>query len=235
MGAASVSPRTIAPRNATHANRASKAMWVPNGKRSAPSTARRRIPAAPTASPRIPPVPREQGGFDDHFPHYVPPARTQGLPDGHFLDPAVGADQKQIQEVDHADQQERKGARLHPHQNRAHACDVVCVKGRHNGAKAGIGHHLGHGIVRFQRGILRVDLGLRLRNRRAWFEARNHLRGHSRPNAAALGRDLQGATRKESKAVPRTRGNESRAAERRPRCSELRPHEFAARSRGGRH
>ena len=56
---------------------------------------------------------------------------------------------------------------------------MVRVEGRHHGTKAGIGQHFSLGIVGFQRGVLSVDLGLRLRQGRAWFKPGNHMLGVS--------------------------------------------------------
>ncbi len=84
---------------------------------------------------------------------------------------------------------------------------MVRVKGRHHRTKAGIGHHFGLRIVRFQRGILRVDLGLRLCERRAWSEAGNHMPGI--PTRMPLhGTTIFGA-RRERKVQARLGGEES--------------------------
>src|SRR4051812_48748258 len=42
-------------------------------------------------------------------------------------------------------------------------------------AEAGFGHHFRLRIVLFDRGVVRVDLGLRFRNRRARFQPRDHV------------------------------------------------------------
>src|SRR5476649_1151714 len=46
---------------------------------------------------------RQHGGLDYHFAYDVSPACAERLPDGQFLDPATGADQKQVHKVDRAD------------------------------------------------------------------------------------------------------------------------------------
>jgi hypothetical protein len=48
---------------------------------------------------------------------------------------------------------------------------MVCMKRRHDGTKAGLGHRFALRTIRFQRGILRVDLGLCLFEGGPWFEA----------------------------------------------------------------
>ena len=101
----------------------------------------------------------------------MPAARPQSLPYRQFLDSPAGADQKQVCQVDRADQQERQGAALHPQQRGANARDVVRAERRHHGPEAGVGEHLRLRIVPFQGIVLSVNLSLRLCQRGARFEA----------------------------------------------------------------
>jgi hypothetical protein len=86
---------------------------------------------------------------------------------------------------------------------------VIRVKGRHHGTKTGIGHHFGLWIVRFERSILRVDLGLRLCERCTRCEAGNHLPGI--PTRMALHGTTIFSARRERKVQARLGGEESEA------------------------
>src|SRR6267142_332095 len=46
----------------------------------------------------------------------------------------------------------------------------------HRRAEAGFGHHFRFRIVLLDRGVVRIDLGLRFRDRRARFQSRDHVR-----------------------------------------------------------
>src|SRR5437870_6279225 len=46
----------------------------------------------------------------------------------------------------------------------------------HRRTEAGFGHHFRFRIVLLDLGVVRIDLGLRFRDRRAWFQARDHVR-----------------------------------------------------------
>ena len=135
------------------------------------------------------------------------------------FDAAARPDQKQVRQVDGADQQQGEGARLHPQQSGADAANVVRVQRRHHGTKSGIGHHFGlrdrplparHSARRSGPAPVPGSRPVSGGQSYAW---------NSHPNAAARNADLQGATRKESTAAPRRRGSGSRAAGHRPPCS----------------
>ena len=118
---------------------------------------------------------REQRDFHQHLADHVPAARAQRLPDCHLLRAAIGADQQQVRQVDHADQQESQRARLHQQQSGTDGSDVIGVQGDYQGTESGIGHHFRFGIVAFQGIVLRIDLRLGLRERGARFEPGNDL------------------------------------------------------------
>ena len=101
---------------------------------------------------------REQNGFNHHLTHDMPTASAHRLADRHFFRAAAGADQKEVHEVDRADEQEEKYAGLHQQQCRTDRANVIPMEWNHQRAKAGLSHHFGLGVVFFDGGILRVDL-----------------------------------------------------------------------------
>ena len=148
------------------------------------------------------------------------PAGAQRLTDAPVLSSAAaGADQKQVGEVDGADQQEQQARRPASTAERGGRRDMVRVQRHDERAKAGLGHHLAFGIVCFERGILRVDLRLRLGECGARLETCNELFGIAARMPLPGARDPPGATRTESTAAPPTTGSGSPAAGRPPRCS----------------
>ena len=52
---------------------------------------------------------------------------------------------------------------------------MLRVKGDHGRTKAGLSHHLRFRIVLLHLGVVRVDLGLRFRDRRARLQTRDHV------------------------------------------------------------
>ncbi len=151
---------------------------------------------------------REQGGLDEHFAYHVPPARAQRLPHGQFLGSATGADQKQVVRLTAPISRRASAPACINSRVGRIGCDVVGMQGHHHGTKAGIGHHFGLGVVRFQRGILRVDLRLRLRKSGARFKPGNHMGDISPGMPLQRACDLQGCDAK---------GKYSRASEERKR------------------
>ena len=107
-------------------------------------------------------------GLNEHLTGQMCPARSQRLPNRNFLGTAVGADQKQVGEIDRANQQKHQDAGLQQQQGGTYRGDVVGMERRHDGAKAGVGDHFGLGVVSLQVGVLRVDLRLGLIERGAW-------------------------------------------------------------------
>ncbi len=105
----------------------------------------------------------------------MPPACAQCPPNGQFLDSRAGADKKKVDQVHRPDQQQYQYGRLQEQQGGADSSDMIGVKRHDDGTKTGHGHLFGLRIILLQGGILSVDLRLRLRQRRARLEPRNHL------------------------------------------------------------
>ena len=69
-------------------------------------------------------------------------ARAHRLADRHFLRAAARANQKQIDQIDRADEQKEKHAALHQQKGRTDRADVIRMQWNHRRAEAGLGHHL---------------------------------------------------------------------------------------------
>ena len=138
----------------------------------------------------------------------MPPARAHRLADRHFFGPAARANQEEVDEVDRADEQEKKHAGLHQPEGRTDGADVIRMQRNHRRTKARLGHHFRLGIVLLDCGIVRVDLRLRFRDRRARFQPPDHVYG-----AAAgmpLARRALLRPRPDRLDQPRFRGEESK-------------------------
>ena len=151
-------------------------MCAPSGRRSAPSTASETDSGRAQGQPKQASGQGEQGRLHHDFADHVPAAGAERLPHGELLDAAAGADQQQVHQVDGADQQQEQGAGLHQQQRGADRCDVVRMQRCHDRAEARRRpSSLRVGSVAAMRGVLRVDLRLRLRERRAGLEPRDHV------------------------------------------------------------
>ena len=138
----------------------------------------------------------------------MPAARAHRLADRHFFRAAARANQKQVHQVDRADEQEKKHAALHQPECRTDGADVIRMERKHRRAEAGLGHHFRFGIVFLDRGIVRVDLRLRFGDRRARFQARDHVRAAAAGMALARHALLRPRPYRQEK--PRFRGEEAK-------------------------
>ena len=142
--------------------------------------------------------------------HHMPAARAHRLADRHFFRAAARANQKEIDQIDRADEQEKKHAGLHQPEGRTDGAHVIRMEGKHRRAEASLGHHFRLRVVFLDRGVVRVDLRLCFGDRRARFQPRDHV------SAATAGMALLPARA----AQPgRLNGRKSRASEERNRKS----------------
>ena len=143
------------------------------------------------------------------------PAGPHRLADRHFFRASAGADQKEVHQIDRADEEQKKHAGLEQQKRRTNGANVVRMKRDDRRTEAGLRHHLRFRVVFFDRGVVRVDLRLRFCDRRARFQARDHVRaaaaGMARFRSTLFARRILSG----GKRAPRTRENENPEAERR--------------------
>jgi len=109
----------------------------------------------------------------------MPSARPHRLTNRHFFRAAARANQKKVNEVDRADEQEKKHAGLHQPKCRTNGAHVICMERKHRRAEAGLGHRFRFGIIFLDGGVVRIDLRLRFGDRRARLQPRDHVRAAS--------------------------------------------------------
>ena len=108
------SPSQEPPRRArpTDASQPSNAMCAPSGKRLAPRICRRLSSPRAQRHTEHSAGRRSANGFSHDLPHHMPPARAHRLADRHFFRASARADQKQVHQIDRANEQEKKHAGL---------------------------------------------------------------------------------------------------------------------------
>ena len=128
-------------------------------KRQPSSTQRSHQPysAGPDGETEQPSCQREQRGFNHNFRHDKPSARAQRLPDGCLFRPGTGSDEKEIHQVDHADQQQQEHSRLEQQQGGSHRRHLVGMKRYDHRTKSGVGHLFALWVVLLEGRILRVN------------------------------------------------------------------------------
>jgi len=73
----------------------------------------------------------EKNRLNHHLVHHVPLARAHRLADGHFFRAAARANQKQVHEVNRANEQEEKYAALHQQECRTDGTHVIRMEWKH--------------------------------------------------------------------------------------------------------
>jgi hypothetical protein len=76
----------------------------------------------------------------------------------HFLRPVTCADEQKIDEIDRANEQEKKHASLEQEKCRPNRPHVLRVEQNHQRAKPSLGHRLRPRVVPLDRGVMGVDL-----------------------------------------------------------------------------
>ena len=135
----------------------------------------------------------QEHGFHGDLADEARAAGAEGAADRELARPAGRADQQQVHQIHRADHQQEEDAGLRQEHERPDRRDVVRVKRDNDRSESGTRDHRGFRIVAFEHGILRVELRLRLGDRGARLQPRDHLR--RRPGVAACRPPLLGVGR----------------------------------------
>ena len=127
----------------------------------------------------------EENGFGYYLLHDMSASRTHGLANRHLLRAAAGADQKEVDQIHRADEQEEKHAALHQQEGRANGADVIRVewKAPESGSRPQPSFSLPDYLARPRRCARRSAIALRRSSRPASIARSCECR--RRPNGAA--------------------------------------------------